>query len=62
MSNLNKKRMISDLLKSMVVMVIGLPMATGLLYVMMVIFSHAPVFSVKNLNARYHETHSKKLL
>lgn len=56
MDNLSNKKMIGDLAKSMIVMLIGLPMATGLLYVLMVVFSHTPVFSINQLTIKYHES------
>ncbi|MBS1533096.1 MAG: hypothetical protein JSU01_22545 [Bacteroidetes bacterium] len=62
MNNIYRKRMISDLLKSMIVMLIGLPMATGLLYLLMLAFSHAPAFSIDRLAARTHASHIKKHL
>jgi hypothetical protein len=52
MNNLNKKNQVGDLMESMIVMLVGLPVATGLLYLLMLAFDHSVIFSFDHLTAR----------
>jgi hypothetical protein len=62
MNNLNKKNLRGDLVRSVIVMLIGLPVATGLLYLVMTMFHQAPTSSMKGLFVKSYADHIKKNL
>ena len=62
MNNLNKQNLRSDLVRSVIVMLIGLPLATGLLYMVMTVFHQAPTSSMNRLFVKAYANHIKKNL
>ena len=62
MNNFNSKNLTRDLVKSLIVMLIGLPLATGLLYLVMTVFQQAPTSSVNRVFVKSHASHIKKNL